>query len=394
MQILFFTQVDETKKGNPLVPTMAKSQEASTSSGWEDPNFCGGWMPDPAAVCVVTVYLILNLLLNYYSAFLLGGRDDLDGGGERGHLHLPIPIFYSMLNQVAIVIMTSIWCLIAPSVRFPVAELFKQNWGWLIFVSVIYAASIATNNASFESISLTVNTIFKSAMPFPTLVFSYFIEGKTYSLPILFIVAVLVAGTLLTVPYGGHVPETDTPEWIGYCLVIFSMVATALRPVVVSHLMRSATAQGNRRALTAVSMAWFDATIATCVLLPISIVTDMVIQPGVQTTFFQNDFAWRNWAYVGLGCVLAGVYGPVTFYAIKLTSSLGFVMIGNFKQVVLLAGAAIFVDNVTDPMLCVGVTVTVFASLTYSYWSNKEKTEKTAADKAKKDAETKLISGR
>lgn len=373
---------------------MAKSQEASTSSGWEDPNFCGGWMPDPAAVCVVTVYLILNLLLNYYSAFLLGGRDDLDGGGERGHLHLPIPIFYSMLNQVAIVIMTSIWCLIAPSVRFPVAELFKQNWGWLIFVSVIYAASIATNNASFESISLTVNTIFKSAMPFPTLVFSYFIEGKTYSLPILFIVAVLVAGTLLTVPYGGHVPETDTPEWIGYCLVIFSMVATALRPVVVSHLMRSATAQGNRRALTAVSMAWFDATIATCVLLPISIVTDMVIQPGVQTTFFQNDFAWRNWAYVGLGCVLAGVYGPVTFYAIKLTSSLGFVMIGNFKQVVLLAGAAIFVDNVTDPMLCVGVTVTVFASLTYSYWSNKEKTEKTAADKAKKDAETKLLSGR
>ena len=64
-------------------------------------------MPDPAAVCVVTVYLILNLLLNYYSAFLLGGRDDLDGGGERGHLHLPIPIFYSMLNHVAIVIMTS-----------------------------------------------------------------------------------------------------------------------------------------------------------------------------------------------------------------------------------------------------------------------------------------------
>jgi hypothetical protein len=92
--------------------------------------------------------------------------------------------------------------------------------------------------------------------------------------------------------------------------------------------------------------------------------------------------------------VLAGVYGPVTFYAIKLTSSLGFVMIGNFKQVVLLAGAAIFVDNVTDPMLCVGVTVTVFASLAYSYWSNKEKTEKTAADKAKKDAETKLLSGR
>jgi hypothetical protein len=101
-------------------------------------------------------------------------------------------------------------------VRFPVAELFKQNWGWLIFVSVIYAASIATNNASFESISLTVNTIFKSAMPFPTLVFSYFIEGKTYSLPILFIVAawigfVACGSSLLLLDWALSSEDPDSP---------------------------------------------------------------------------------------------------------------------------------------------------------------------------------------
>ncbi len=223
------------------------------------------------------------------------------------------------------------------------------------------------------------------------MVFSYFIEGKTYSLPILLIVCVLVGGTLLAVPYGDHKPDSDTPEWIGYVLVIFSMVATAIRPVVSSHLMRNAEAKGSRKALTAVSMAFFDASIAICVLLPVALVTDVIVQPGVQKTFFENDFAWRNWAYVGIGCLMAGVYGPVTFYTIKLTSSLSFIIIGNFKQLFLLGGAAIFVDKVVEPMLWIGVTVTALASVAYSWWSNKEKAEKQAADKAKKDAEAKLL---
>ena len=98
--------------------------------------------------------------------------------GGPGQLHLPIPIFYTMLHQVTIVTFTAMWCLAVPSVRFPLYDTFMSSWKWLIFVSTIYAASIATNNGSFASISLTVNTIFKSAIPFPTMIFSYFIEGK------------------------------------------------------------------------------------------------------------------------------------------------------------------------------------------------------------------------
>jgi len=359
-----------------------ETSKPKNNQAWENPAFCGGWMPDPAATVIVLFYLVLNLCLNYYNAFLLGGGNS--------HLHLPIPIFYTMLHQITIVTMTSIWCLVVPSVRFPVVEVFSDNWAWLIFVSVIYAASIATNNASFASISLTVNTIFKSAMPFPTMIFSYFIEGKTYSLPILVIVCILIAGTLLAVPYGDHKPDSDTPEWIGYVLVIFSMVATAIRPVVSSHLMRNAEAKGSKKALTAVSMAFYDAAIATCVLFPVALVTDVVIRDGVQQTF-GGEYGARNWGYVGIGCFMAGIYGPVTFYTIKLTSSLTFIIIGNFKQLFLLAGAATFVDHVIDPMLWIGVAVTALASIAYSYQTNKEKNDKAAADKAKKEAEEKLL---
>ena len=120
--------------------------------------------PSPLTAIMVTGYFVLNLALNYYNVYLLGGGD--------GQLHLPIPIIYTMLHQVTIVIFTSIWCLLVPSVRFPLGETFASSWKWLIFVSTIYAGSIATNNGSFASISLTVNTIFKSAIPFPTMIFS------------------------------------------------------------------------------------------------------------------------------------------------------------------------------------------------------------------------------
>jgi len=46
---------------------------------------------------------------------------------------------------------------------------------------------------------------------------------------------------------------------------------------------------------------------------------------------------------------------------------------------------------VVDPLLWIGVAVTALASVAYSFWSNKEKAEKAAADKAKKDAEAKLL---
>merc|ERR1719231_996498 len=109
--------------------------------------------------------------------------------------------------------------------------------------------------------------------------------------------------------------------------------------------MRNAEAKGSKKALTAVSMSFFDAAIATALLLPVSIITDIALQPGVQEVFFTSSDAARNWGYVGFGCLMAGVYGPVTFYTIKLTSSLSFI-IGNFKQLFLLMGAAIFVDHV------------------------------------------------
>lgn len=337
------------------------------------------WCPSPLAATMVSLYFVLNLGLNYFNVYLLGAGPS--------QLHLPIPIFYTLVHQVTIVIFTACWCGLVPSVRFPIQETFKANWQWLIFVSSFYAASIATNNGSFAAISLTVNTIFKSAIPFPTMIFSYFIEGKRFTVPIICIVSILVAGTLLAVPWHAKPRPPpgpgDTPEWVGYVLVILSTIATAIRPVVSAYLMNSTKKSGT--ALTATSMAFWDALIAIFPLTIGALIVDVLMRPGVQTVF-SGELAGQHMALVFAGCLVAGVYGPVTFYTIKLTSSLTFVIIGNFKQLALLSGAALFVDHVTDILLWAGVVVVALSSLAYSYQTTYEK-NKAIAEKAAHDAQ-------
>ena len=111
--------------------------------------------------------------------------------------------------------------------------------------------------------------------------------------------------------------------------------------------------------------------------------SDVWLRPGVAETF-SGELAGRNLGLVGIGCLMAGIYGPVTFYTIKLTSSLTFIIIGNFKQLALLTGAALFVDKVTDPLLWCGVAIVALSSLAYAYQTNYEK--RIAAEAAAKKA--------
>ena len=158
------------------------------------------------------------------------------------------------------------------------------------------------------------------------------------------------------------------------------MVATAIRPVISSVLMNGNNSGGVK--LSGISMAFFDALIAIALLLPVALVTDFIVNPGFYDTFINNEYGLRNAGYVALGCVMAGVYGPVTFYTIKMTSSLTFIILGNFKQLFLLVGAALFVDHVADPLLWVGVSVVALGALAYSMQSQRENQQRKEAVEA------------
>jgi drug/metabolite transporter (DMT)-like permease len=343
-------------------------------------------LPAPLTAASILAYLILNLSLNYLNPYLLG-HASYDIG-------IRLPVFYTFCHQVTVVLFTSIWCGLVPSVRFPVWKTWSENWHWLLFCSTVYTASIATNNASFATISLTVNTIIKSCMPFPTMAFSYCIEKKAYSIPIIGIVAVLVGGTLLAMPMGSG--NASTTEATGYALVLFSMVATALRPVISSRLMANATRTGSKEGLTAIAVAFWDALIASVVLLPFVLIIEVApwLRSNNDNLFaiaFSGPSGGRNASLFILGCAIAGFYGPATFYTIKLTSSLTFTILGSFKQLLLLVGAAAFVDHESDPRLWVGLVIVCIATAAYSYQNHRERSQReAAASKAKATEATPL----
>lgn len=339
------------------------------------------YKPSQLVANTVLVYVALNFGLNYYNSWLLGTHDNQHG------LHLPT--FYSMCHQVAIITFTSVWTLIDPSMRWDVWPSFRANWHYIVLMGVIQSTSVALNNVSFGYISLTINAIFKASTPFFVVIFSYFIEGKSYSFTVIALVTVIVAGTCLAVPYGR---SSVSSVWVGYVLVLLSTIAAAMRAVVGAFLMNQMS--GPR--LSATAVAFYDASVGFCALLPAAWILELssirVLNRDVDplTHYFSGAGAWENVGLVLGGCAMAGFYGPVTFITIKLTSSLGFCIIGNVKQVLLLLISALVVDHIggDDPLLWAGLVVVLLASLGYSYQTTVEKRASPAESAVKPKAQT------
>jgi len=318
-----------------------------------------GMLQSPVVVLVVAAYFALNLGLNLFNSFLLGPNT--------GQVHLPIPTFYTFCHQVACVLFLSVWCLLAPSVRFPVVETFRSNWMWLMPTSLIYAANIAANNASLASISLTINVIVKSCIPLPTMLLSYLVEGKTYSPPIWLIVLCIVGGVMLAIPFQQHPTET---ELIGYALVTFSAIATAIRTTIAARLM-SIGGGGSGSGVTplsAVAISFFESSLGGLMLLPVALLLELRYFDEA----FAPDVLWLHVGYVGIGSAMAGVFNPTLFYTIKLTSSLAFTVLGNVKQLAMMAGAA-YLDHVSHWNLWLSIAIVGAASVAYSYQTTVER---------------------
>jgi len=251
-----------------------------------------------------------------------------------------------------------------------------------------YGISIALNNVSFGYISLTCNSIFKSLTPFLVVLFSFIIEGKTVSYAILAFVNVIVGGAILSIPFGS---SSGSTEWAGYIFVSLAQIIASLRVVISAKLM-SGTSGGTcpeapAPTLSALAVSFYDALIGFLLLLPAAMVLEVsgarVYNQDINPLelYFGGEDAWQNVGIFFGGCVLAGFYTPVFFLMIKLTSSLGFVIIGSVKQVVLLVMAATIVDHIgaENPLLWIGLVVVLLGSLGYSYQSTVEKQAALAA---------------
>merc|ERR1719240_626843 len=105
--------------------------------------------------------------------------------------------------------------------------------------------------------SLAVDQVIKCLVPITKIIFSYFIEKKTYSYPVLGAALVLTVGACMSIPY-------DSPKVtpIGSFLALWSTAMSGLRPVLTALLLQNSKESG----LSPVPLLWYDAAFSTVLL--------------------------------------------------------------------------------------------------------------------------------
>ena len=143
---------------------------------------------------VIFFWMVLNFALNFFNKWAFTKVEDGGAG-------FSFPIFYTMWNTLASFCGANLLMLLVPVNRTICWKQFVDNKFALLVFGVVFSSNIVTNNASLVYISLSVNQVIKCLVPIPAIVFSYFIERKTYSYPILGASLVLTMGACMSIPW-------------------------------------------------------------------------------------------------------------------------------------------------------------------------------------------------
>ena len=321
---------------------------------------------------VIFLWMVLNFALNFFNKWAFTKVEDGGAG-------FSFPIFYTMWNTLASFLGANLLMLLVPANRTISWKQFVDNKFALLVFGVVFSSNIVTNNASLVYISLSVNQVIKCLVPIPAIIFSCFIEKKTYSYPILGASLVLTAGACMSIPW-------DSPKVtpIGSFLALWSTAMSGLRPVLTALLLKNSHESG----LAPVPLLWYDAAFSTVLLFlafSISEETLMVAQ------FFKNDTAAGMGILIG-GSTCAFMYNIVVFYLVKVTSSLTSVVLANLKTTLIIVIAVLLWDKEIATISIIGFGIFFLGLFAYSYltFQSRQKATKATTEPAKET--TKLVS--
>lgn len=174
-----------------------------------------------ALICFfLTLYLILNIGLNFYNNWLLSPLPPPKPGG----LGFPSALLYTMCHMIAGVLGSSLLMALRPELGHLSWAQFSRDRGKLMSLSLLFCVSIGTSNMSLAHIGLSVNQVIKSSTVLFVVVFAYVLERKTFSPLKLACILLIVGGVVLSIPYG-----TANAELEGVVLCLVSTVVAGLK---------------------------------------------------------------------------------------------------------------------------------------------------------------------
>merc|ERR1712166_539926 len=217
-----------------------------------------------------SLWMFLNFALNFFNKWAFTKVEDGGAG-------FSFPIFYTMWNTLASFCGANLLMLLGPVNRTISWKQVVDNKFALLVFGVVFSSNIVTNNASLVYISLSVNQVIKCLVPIPAIIFSYFIEKKSYSYPILGASLVLTFGACMSIPW-------DSPKVtpIGSFLALWSTAMSGLRPVLTALLLKNSKESG----LTPVPLLWYDAGFSTIFLFLAFLVSEETV---TVSAFFKED---------------------------------------------------------------------------------------------------------
>lgn len=305
---------------------------------------------------VIFLWMVLNFALNFFNKWAFTSVED--GGAGFG-----FPIFYTMWNTFASFLGANLLMVVSASTRTLSWKQFVDNKFALLVFGVVFSSNIVTNNASLVHISLSVNQVIKCLVPIPAIIFSFFIEKKRYSYPILLAAGVLTAGAVLSIPY-------DSPKvtLLGAFLALWSTCMSGLRPVLTALMLSNSKESG----LTPVPLLWYDALFSTFFLLFAFLLSDELMSVAA---YFADD-AGSGIAILTGGSFMAFAYNIVVFYLVKVTSSLTSVVLANLKTTLIIVVAVLLWDKSISWISVLGFVIFFAGLFAYSYLSYSARSKK------------------
>ena len=206
-----------------------------------------------AASCA---YLVLNIGFNFLNKHVVGKGDGMLGKDMKLN---EIIIFYTTCHQLVGLLFYSCLLITLPSQRslphsLPVQIVWARHLPWLIGLGFFFSTSIVTQNMSLGEVSLTVNSIVKSIMPLPTVVFAYFLQSYRPSPLVSGSLVVIIAGVLLACLSAEQTSGDQSSSIKGYMFIFYSLIATALRPVVAGRIFEAAKKDDDGTPISAASV--------------------------------------------------------------------------------------------------------------------------------------------
>merc|ERR1719424_1185871 len=265
-----------------------------------------------------------------------------------------------MWNTLASFLGANLLMVLVPVNRTICWKQFVDNKFALLAFGVVFSSNIVTNNASLVYISLSVNQVIKCLVPIPAIIFSYFIEKKSYSYPILGASLVLTFGACMSIPW-------DSPKVtpIGSFLALWSTAMSGLRPVPTALLLKNSKESG----LTPVPLLWYDAGFSTIFLFLAFLVSEETV---TVSQFFKDD-TMAGMLILISGSTCAFAYNIVVFYLVKVTSSLTSVVLANVKTTLIIVIAVLLWEKSIPPISIVGFVIFFCGLFGYSYMTFKSR---------------------